>query len=171
MISKMEEKKVERQFIESSNIHPEHSNLEVRQATCWVCTSDKKIVQVSKDNIKWNLPGGHPENNETAIEACIREVNQESGLDISELKDQIKILGYYVITETDANSSETYLQVRFVLNHPESSESLDIHPNEEEDEVRKILYANAFDIDTTIKQVPWMENSSELKAFQKYLAN
>jgi ADP-ribose pyrophosphatase YjhB (NUDIX family) len=37
--------------------------------------------KVSPYNAKWCLPGGHIEQNETAVEAVIREVREETGLD------------------------------------------------------------------------------------------
>jgi 8-oxo-dGTP pyrophosphatase MutT (NUDIX family) len=165
----MDESKIERSFIKSPLIKKEHLNHEVRQVTCWIYTLDKKLVLVSKDKIRWGLPGGHPEDEETIEATCLREVREESGVDISKYRSDIKMMGYYLINETTNHNTVCYLQIRYVLKYPESSESIDIKPLEKEDEIRKILYADAFDLISAVELVPWMEGSLELVEFKKYV--
>lgn len=51
----------------------------------------KKIILVHhKKTGMWMQPGGHIENFENPIEAAIREVREETGLDISFIKKKIK---------------------------------------------------------------------------------
>ena len=42
---------------------------------------NKQVLMVcNKDNNSWTLPGGEVEDNETLVQAVIREVNEETGL-------------------------------------------------------------------------------------------
>lgn len=42
--------------------------------------------RIKKDWPGLTFPGGHVENKETCLEACIREVKEETGLDISDIE-------------------------------------------------------------------------------------
>lgn len=55
-----------------------------------VIIKDRKILMVrqhvKRGDIVWNFPGGGIEKDETPESACIREVKEETGLDIEDLK-------------------------------------------------------------------------------------
>jgi 8-oxo-dGTP pyrophosphatase MutT (NUDIX family) len=56
-------------------------------------TSPKKVLLIHHKKLdKWQQPGGHIESNENPIECAIREVKEETGVDIGFLKDQVQIL-------------------------------------------------------------------------------
>src|SRR3989338_10018145 len=85
-----------------SSILPVHKDLFIAQASCWVISADKKIILVSKDNEKWTIPAGHTEKSDLDyFETAVREVEEETGLDISKEKNDLKVLGYYVIKAFD----------------------------------------------------------------------
>jgi ADP-ribose pyrophosphatase YjhB (NUDIX family) len=44
------------------------------------------IVVVNQNNDSWSLPKGHLEEGETHLEAAIREINEESGIPMEELR-------------------------------------------------------------------------------------
>lgn len=69
---------IERTWIDSDKIKEEHNNLVVLQIYCWVSTTDDKVILVSKDNIKWQFPGGHPEEGETHEQTVHRELMEET---------------------------------------------------------------------------------------------
>jgi ADP-ribose pyrophosphatase YjhB (NUDIX family) len=43
---------------------------------------EKVLLTRRADNGKWCLPSGHMEAGESAVEACVREVKEETGLDV-----------------------------------------------------------------------------------------
>lgn len=64
-------------------------------ASVWIVTKNtpKKVLLVHhKKYNKWIQPGGHIEQFENPLECAIREVKEETGLDIGFLADQIQII-------------------------------------------------------------------------------
>jgi 8-oxo-dGTP pyrophosphatase MutT (NUDIX family) len=64
-------------------------------ASVWIVseTSPKKILLVHhKKYNKWLQPGGHVEPFENPLETAIREVKEETGIDISFLRDEIVVV-------------------------------------------------------------------------------
>ena len=64
-------------------------------ASVWIITksSPKKILLVHHKKLgKWMQPGGHVEPFENPVETAIREVKEETGLDIKSLKNEIQII-------------------------------------------------------------------------------
>jgi 8-oxo-dGTP diphosphatase len=55
-------------------------------ATAIVCYPDDKILLIKRDTLPfkghWALPGGRLEPNETVDKTCVREVREETGLDV-----------------------------------------------------------------------------------------
>lgn len=61
------------------------------ELTNMVMIQDKRTKKVLiQDRIKswkgWSFPGGHVENNESFVDSAIREIKEETGFDISNLK-------------------------------------------------------------------------------------
>ncbi|HUQ85268.1 MAG TPA: NUDIX hydrolase [Candidatus Limnocylindrales bacterium] len=64
-------------------------------ASAWILSKSipKKIILVHhKKHNKWLQPGGHIEKFENPVEAVIREVKEETGLDINFLRNKIDVL-------------------------------------------------------------------------------
>ena len=84
------------------------SNINLKVAWGMV-VSDEKLLFVKRSEQttrpgQWCLPGGRIEKDESAYEACIREVNEEAGLDveIDRLLIEDEIHAFYICTPSPA---------------------------------------------------------------------
>jgi 8-oxo-dGTP pyrophosphatase MutT (NUDIX family) len=152
----MSEKTVSLNWFETSEILPEHQNTEIRQVSAWV-VCDGKVMIVSKNAIKWTIPGGHPESGETTRESLNREVWEESGIDISNANPVL--LGYYHVTETTPEQTEIFLQLRFKVEMPEEA-VINAKPSVDHEIAHNKL--------VTINEIPyyiaWADNASDYKS-------
>lgn len=146
--------------------------LPTTQVYCWVYASDHKLALVSKDNQTWQLPGGKPKENENSLETLQRELEEETSLNLRELKSIPKMFGYYVVTEIKANGQvvKKYLQLRYLVKLDQDSQSLKLTPNENQNETGndEIKFAQWYSISEAKQLVPWLADSSELRSFLKY---
>ena len=88
---------------------------------------DDVIVIVGKDK-DYQMPGGHPEHNETNEKALHREVQEETGIDLKKNGDKAKLFGYYLV-EDDFNDNwngKPYLQLRYFLKSKKKASDIDI---------------------------------------------
>ena len=51
-------------------------------ATIFDASGERLLLTRRADNGRWCLPGGHMEPGESAAEACVREVREETGLEV-----------------------------------------------------------------------------------------
>jgi len=61
-------------------------NVDTNKVSKVIITKDNKILLLQKTNGKYELPGGHIEVGESAIDGAKREVKEETGLDVINLK-------------------------------------------------------------------------------------
>jgi 8-oxo-dGTP pyrophosphatase MutT (NUDIX family) len=160
-----------RKWYPDLEIKEEHKNLPIRQVTCFVMTKDDKILLVSKDGDSWSVTAGHYEEKKdpTYLDTALREVYEESGLDISALREDIKWLGYYVIEDVDADSKkvlDTYLQIRTYLILDKISEEIILKPIEGD----LVKYAKFSDTNESMKLIKWLEKSPEWEVIRDILS-
>lgn len=68
-----------------------------------------QVLLVADEKGRWSIPGGHIKANETPAEACVREVKEETGLDVivqpliwaEHVARQIPANVFYALTDTD----------------------------------------------------------------------
>lgn len=154
----------------SSDVLPEHRNLKHKQVYCWILSNDNKLALVSKDGKKWQFPGGHPEEDESVLETCYREVNEEVGIDLRKLDVKPEFFGYYVVQEFDPKTdevSEKYLQLRLFVCLKQGSGDLTLEVNEHDNEERKVYHAKWHTFKESGQGIFWFNGSNELKAFKE----
>jgi len=131
-------------------------NTEVRQIYIWALSLDNKYVLVAKANQKYHQPGGHPEAGESINQTIIREMFEETGIELTEsdLKD-IKFIGYYTVTE----DNQTFLQLRFLLKLNKNSSEYNLAPHEKDSEKEedKIKYVNFFTMEECFEVISWLK--------------
>ncbi len=153
----MDRKKITRNWFESEEISPEHIGLEVRQIYVWVVSNDSRVAIVTKNNGDSQFPGGHPEEGEDSPETAVREVNEEVGLDISSYISNLRFFGYYLIEE----NNEKYLQLRYLLQLPMTSERYTLSMNERSDEERPVASAQWVELTKLPNYITWTKGLEE----------
>ena len=133
--------------------------LEVKQIYVWIISKDNMVAIVTKSNGDSQFPGGHPEKGENYIETSQREVNEESGLDISSYISELSQFGYYLVEE----KGEKYLQLRFLLKLPKESQELPLFMNENSKEERPVISAQWVELLNLPNYIPWTKDLDEYK--------
>ena len=123
-----------RTWKDGKEIRPEDQTLPVNQVYAWLFTHDNKIVIVSKDGRKWQLPGGKPNKHETYLQTIVREVEEETGINTDSVSSQYKFFGYYDILETDnLKNDDEYLQLRVSLKLNKDADEYILHQQNEDE--------------------------------------
>ncbi len=159
-------------WFEANTIKKEHTDKDVRQVYCWLETNDNMYVIVSKDNLKWQLPGGHPRKGESFIDTLIREVYEETNISLSDYRDHIKMFGYNYVKELgqDNQVATTYLQLRFYAKIKEVANDLVLKPNESlEDTITShIKFVKTATQQELEQLIPWLNDSKEYASLRKH---
>jgi 8-oxo-dGTP pyrophosphatase MutT (NUDIX family) len=158
-----------RDWVSATSIWGQHKSLPVRQVYVWIVTTDKSIVIVSKDGNSWQFPGGKPEAGETLNDTALREVKEETGLDISAFISNMTLFGYFVVREPEAEIAE-YLQTRFFVSVDYLADDLEISVNNEDKsqpEDDAINYVKAVSLDELANYVTWISESPDYLSLKK----
>ncbi len=145
-----------RQRILNGVIEHTHTNIEVKQVYCWICTKDCKLVIVSKDWIRWQLPWWKPKANENIYNALEREVFEETWIKITN-ENKPELFWYYHVIE----NKTAYLQVRFWLSLWTVSDQLVLSINEVKWESDQIKFIKTVPFSSLQNYIPWLSSSLE----------
>jgi 8-oxo-dGTP pyrophosphatase MutT (NUDIX family) len=148
-----------RKWYSRNSISTIHSTLEIRQVYVWIVSKDEMVAVVSKDNEKFQIPGGHPEEQESPLITAQREVSEEIGLDISKYSTNLKFFGYYTINK----DNEEYLQIRYFLKMPVNSRDFPLFCNERNGEQRPVSFAKWVRLGNLPEYISWTKESEEYK--------
>ena len=150
-------------WIQSPEIRPQDTDKACKQVYVWILTRDKYAVIVSKDGKQWQLPGGKPEQGETLTETAVREVREETSLDISTLADSLRFVGYQTVKDRESDEPP-YLQVRYLLDLDVEAPDLQMGVQGEDIEQAEkdiIRYVGAVSLDEIVQRIPWLGDASE----------
>jgi len=153
-------------WFSANNIKKNHEHLKVKQVYVWIVSTDNKYVIVSKDGHKWQLPGGKPDDKDTSLlESAVREVREETGLNIQKHVNKLTFFGYYKVTEKEHAKEEQYLQVRMILHINKHSSSLDFNIQEDVHQNKSdiIHHVKIVPLDYMVKLIKWLPSSGEFK--------
>ena len=68
-------------------------------ALCYIRNRDRVLLELRADGLLgqglWNAPGGHVEDGESPAEAAVREVREETGLTVRDLRDHGTLTHYF----------------------------------------------------------------------------
>lgn len=161
---------VKREWIESTQILESDLDKTIKQVYVWTYTSDNCIVLVQSSKGNWQFPGGKPESADSnALHTAVREMREETGLEISDQTEGLQFFGYYIITEKDTETGELdiFLQVRYLLKVEANSAELALNPQEPDDVENKIKQAKAVNLEEAFQLIPWLSKTDELVTFRK----
>ncbi|MBN2547373.1 MAG: NUDIX domain-containing protein [Spirochaetes bacterium] len=131
--------------------------LKTKSAGAIVLNRENQVLVVNQNGNSWSLPKGHIDPNETAIEACKREVFEESGIsDLMFIKDLGKYKRHRIALSGGDDKSELKIIYMFLF----KTEDKNLNP-----------------IDTSIRTAVWIEpdkvselltHKKDKKFFEKY---
>lgn len=87
---------------------------------------DNKVLIIRQNNGDWGFPKGHVDGNETDMETAIREVKEETNLDVEIIKEKKYSMEYYI---NDDILKEVVLFLAYPKTNelkPQQSEIMDI---------------------------------------------
>ena len=101
------------------NILNEGKSVDTDKVSKVIIIKNKRILLLQNKNGKYELPGGHIEIGESAVNGAKREVKEETGLDILNLKqltsNSSRVLYKGSINSTNISLSEEHKNFKFVL--------------------------------------------------------
>lgn len=163
----------QRRWMNNQSISANHIKIKISQIYCWLITSDKKTIIVTKNKNDWQIPGGHPKSTESFKETLIREVFEETGIKIKKHINRAKFFGYYLVDKINNKKiiAETLLQIRYILLLPQSSNQIviNIQENLTDPEQSKIKYAKFVNDNQLTTTIPWMKNTEEYRYIKQFL--
>lgn len=134
-------------------------NLIVRQVYCWTIDALNRVTIVSKNSTDWQLPGGKPERGEPLIAALIREVYEETGIDLERLRAKPELFGYYVVTN-DPSYAKDYMQLRYYIRVNKVFKNLEPGRNNNFEEIKHVKSVSTA---VLLKIIPWIGDSGEYR--------
>jgi 8-oxo-dGTP pyrophosphatase MutT (NUDIX family) len=166
--------KIKMTWVTADKIKKEDLTKEIRQVYCWVFTKDQRLIIVSKDGENWQFPGGKPKENEKPTTALIREVREETGIDIGTFKNNLNFFGYYLVEKKDRPRTSIFLQLRFFLIIDKKSSELNLHAQYEDQDQKDtdiVKHVLAVTISDACKKIPWLSTTEEYAIIKSKINN
>ena len=119
----------------------------IKEKSCGCMIVDNGKILLTKDtNENWGFPKGHVEQNETEEETAIREVKEETNLDV-EIDSSKRYINHY-ITDKGIDKTVVFFKARKVggTERPQESEILEIKWEDFDKAIEQLTYNNTKDI-------------------------
>lgn len=154
-------------WVANNRVKSADRSLPILQVYTWIFTADKRILIVSKDGKNWQLPGGKPAMKESLVNTAIREVIEETGLDLTGYKEGLIFFGYYIVEDTSRDKDNKVLQIRYYCDIPGSASDIVIGVDREDQdqlETEKIKFVKTTTIEQATELIPWLKSAGEFTA-------
>ena len=89
-----------------------NSNDELEKACGCIIIEGDKVLLVRQNKGHWEFPKGHVEENETEMETAIREVKEETNLDVEIINDKRYVIEY--VTDKGRDKQVVYFIAKMV---------------------------------------------------------
>ena len=128
----------------------------VKSCGAFVLDNDKVLVIKQKKLGNYGFPKGHMESNETEKETSIREVKEETGVDIEIISDK----RYFISYPKDENTNKEVVYFLAKLKNKDNEKN-------QEEEISEILWLNINDVQNIITfenmKALWIEAKNDLR--------
>jgi 8-oxo-dGTP pyrophosphatase MutT (NUDIX family) len=152
--------KIKSDWFTSNKIRDKHNKISIRQIYIWVVTKDKKVIIVSKDLKNWQFPGGKPKGKESLFETIERELLEETGVRLKDLKVKPEFFGYYFI---QMEQNDKFLQLRYFCLSPRNSSEFELKPEENPTDPDQIIAAKFVELNRLSNHIPWTNGLEEYR--------
>ena len=159
-------------FWESRSCAVEVNLFAIYKSEIYVLIEKRSATMMDSPNL-WAIPSGYLDYDESGWEAAMRELYEETGLDITQYKDSIvennNEDAFHVITHPSHNRQNVILEYCVVLNFDKSGQAFPIELEDfKNKEIEKIRWMNISELDHNGYEWAFKHNERILNAFDKF---
>ena len=159
-------------FWESRSCAVEINLFAIYKSEIYILIEKRSTTMMDCPNL-WAIPSGYLDYDESGWEAAMREVYEETGLDITKYKDSIVENNYedvfHVITHPSHNRQNVILEYCVILDFDKSGQKFPIELEEYKNkEIDKIQWLNMRELDHNKYEWAFNHNERIQNAFNKF---
>ena len=119
----------------------------VKEKSCGcIIINDGKVLLIKSTRGHWDFPKGHIEKNETEKETALREVKEETNLDVA-ITSEKKYINHY-ITDTEVDKTVVYFIAKKIGGEekPQEGETIEVKLFEFKEALKTLTFDNTKEI-------------------------
>ena len=119
----------------------------VKEKSCGcIIINDGKVLLIKSTRGHWDFPKGHIEKNETEKETALREVKEETNLDVA-ITSEKKYINHY-ITDTEVDKTVVYFIAKKIGGEekPQEGETIEVKWFEFKEALKTLTFDNTKEI-------------------------